>query len=122
MLDHITIRTTQIEEMRQFFQDLLGLTIGYRPAFGSHGYWLYDGPNPIVHLVPASLEAASRETEAYDHIAFRLNDYEGAVEHLKRLGLELSEYKIPELGEHRIFVQTPTGLPIELCFGGYTER
>ena len=122
MLDHVTIRTEKLEEMRHFFEMLLGLEVGYRPAFAGLGYWLYDGKSPIVHLVEANSPVALRSTEAYDHIAFRLSDYEGTVKRLKELNLELSEYKIPELGEHRIFVNTPTGLPIELCFSGYVAE
>ena len=119
MLDHITIRTTRIEENRRFFEELLGLTVGYRPPIQVPGYWLYDGPNPIVHLVPASGPDVDRTSEGYDHIAFRLPDYEGTIRRLNEMGVKFSEYKLAELGEHRVFIKTPTGISIELCFGGY---
>ena len=42
-LNHINIRTTKMEETKDFFIDIVGLEIGWRPDFDSHGYWLYCG-------------------------------------------------------------------------------
>ena len=49
-LNHINIRTVKMEETKNFFVDVVGLEIGFRPDFPSHGYWLYCGEVPIVHL------------------------------------------------------------------------
>lgn len=120
MLDHITIRTTKIEENRDFFVSLLGLEVGKRPVgFDFPGYWLYDGERPIVHLVGTDADVNHHGGEAYDHVAFRLEGYEQVIERIEAMGIARREYKIPDMGEHRIYVDTPSGLPVELCIAGY---
>ena len=50
-----------LEEMSQFYQDILKLKPGYRPPFsGSPGEWLYDeSGHPVVHLSTTSAGASS---------------------------------------------------------------
>ena len=122
MLDHVTIRTTDIERCRSFFEDLLDLRVGFRPDLGGIGYWLYDGLSPIVHLTQAETPKFDSKTEGYDHIAFRLDEYDATIQKLQGLELKYFEYKIPEIGEHRIFVNMPGGLPIELCISGFGDE
>ena len=49
-LDHINVRTDDLESVKQAFTDLLGLAEGERPSFSSPGHWLYGEGRPIVHL------------------------------------------------------------------------
>lgn len=37
-LDHYSIRTLQLEETRDFYVDVLGLSVGDRPDFDFPGY------------------------------------------------------------------------------------
>ena len=39
-LNHINIRTMKMEETKDWYCDVLGLEIGFRPPFDEHGYWL----------------------------------------------------------------------------------
>ena len=69
ILDHYTIHTADLERSRRFYQDILGLTAGYRPPFeGPPGAWLY-GPNerPVVHLY-AGRQSVATDVGAMDHI------------------------------------------------------
>ena len=50
-IDHVTLRTSDLEGTRRFLENLLGLEVGYRPNFGFPGYWLYRSGRPIVHLI-----------------------------------------------------------------------
>ncbi|WP_431269702.1 VOC family protein [Dankookia sp. P2] len=50
-LNHYTIRPVDLERTRQFYEDVLGLHVGYRPPLNFPGYWLYVGDNPTVHLI-----------------------------------------------------------------------
>ena len=44
MLDHVTLRTHDLEGTRAFFEKVLDLKPGYRPDFPFPGAWLYaDG-------------------------------------------------------------------------------
>ena len=50
-LDHVNVRTANLEAMERFYSDALGLSTGWRPPFDFDGRWLYCGEAPIVHLV-----------------------------------------------------------------------
>jgi len=50
-LDHFNIRASGplLEELREFYCDLIGLSEGFRPPFEEAGYWLYAGDLAILH-------------------------------------------------------------------------
>ena len=49
-LDHFNIRAKDLDGMRDFFVDVIGLTEGDRPSFEFPGYWLYAGDaGAVVH-------------------------------------------------------------------------
>ncbi|GES45986.1 glyoxalase [Rhizobium dioscoreae] len=115
-LDHVTLRTADLEGTRQFLQDLLGLTVGFRPNFSFPGYWLYRGDEPLVHLIPGSGVTVSRDAETIDHVGFRLKGYGAFRRKLNITGIAYSTMDLPELGERRLFVRTPGGILLELVF------
>jgi catechol 2,3-dioxygenase-like lactoylglutathione lyase family enzyme len=124
MLEHYTIRCASLERTRDFYSDVLGLTVGERPRFPFKGYWLYLGGVPIVHLVDAK-ESETRDgphrsgdTAALDHIAFRGRDLEATRATLRRHGLKFRENEVPGARIHQIFVPDPDGILIELNFRG----
>ncbi len=47
LLDHVTLRTHDLEGTRAFFEALLDLKPGYRPDFSFSGYWLYAADEAI---------------------------------------------------------------------------
>jgi len=116
MLDHATLRTHDLEGTRAFLETVLDLKPGYRPAFSFPGYWLYDGQEPILHLVPGEGGSVNRRGETIDHIGFRLTGYDAYRRKLERLDIAYSRMELPELGERRLFIQTPTGILLELVF------
>ena len=116
MLDHVTLRTHDLDATRGFFEAILGLTVGFRPPFPFPGYWLYDGAEPIVHLIPGPPVAGDRNREGVDHAAFRISDYGVTRGKLDRLDIPYSTMELPEIGERRLFLHTPTGTLIELVF------
>jgi catechol 2,3-dioxygenase-like lactoylglutathione lyase family enzyme len=116
ILDHVTLRTGDLEGTREFLQNLLGLTVGYRPPFGFPGYWLYEGDQPIVHLIPGGGTPVGRSAEAIDHIGFRLDGYDEFRAGLDKKGTPYSTMDLPDLGERRLFVRTPGQILIELVF------
>jgi catechol 2,3-dioxygenase-like lactoylglutathione lyase family enzyme len=115
-LDHVTLRTADLEGTRSFFERVLDLKPGYRPAFSFPGYWLYAGGEPIVHLIPGRSAAVDRSGETIDHAGFRLEGYSKHREKLDALGIHYSTMDLPELNERRLFVRTPTGILLELVF------
>ena len=116
MLDHVTLRTRDLEGARAFFETVLGLEVGYRPTFPFPGYWLYAGGQPILHLIPGQGGPVDRSGDTIDHVAFRLDDHEAMRQKLDRLSIPYSQMNLPELGERRLFLRTPTGILLELVF------
>ena len=49
-LDHYNLCAPRelLEELREFYTDTVGLTVGYRPPFDSAGYWLYAGEQAVL--------------------------------------------------------------------------
>ncbi len=115
-LDHVTLRTADLEGTRHFLQDLLGLTIGYRPDFDFPGYWLYQGQEPIVHLIPGGGLPVGRDAETIDHIGFRCEGYASFRQRLDDKAIPYSTMDLSDLGERRLFVRTPGGILVELVF------
>jgi len=42
-LNHFSIRTTDLDASRRFYEEVLGLRVGPRPAFPFPGLWIYAG-------------------------------------------------------------------------------
>jgi catechol 2,3-dioxygenase-like lactoylglutathione lyase family enzyme len=116
MLDHVTLRTRDLEGTKAFFETVFGLEVGYRPTFPFPGYWLYAAGQPIVHLIPGQGGPVDRSGETIDHVAFRLDGHEAMRLKLDRLSVPYSQMDLPELGERRLFIRTPTGILLELVF------
>ena len=116
VLDHVTLRTNDLDGTRAFLETVLDLKPGYRPAFSFPGYWLYADGDPVVHLIPGHGGPADRTGETIDHVGFRLADYDGMRRKLDGLGIRYSRMELPELGERRLFIRTPTNILLELVF------
>lgn len=110
-LDHINIRSTNLEATRDFLVRLLGLVDGYRPPFDFPGNWLYLGEAPIIHT---SLLTTPNPNGWVDHIAFAGFDFETERARLAREGFTYTEAAIPGTGIRQLFVMGPDGLKVEL--------
>ena len=116
LLDHVTLRTNDLEGTRAFLEAVLDLRPGDRPAFSFPGYWLYADGEPVVHLIPGHGGPVDRTGETIDHVGFRLADHDGMRRRLDGLGIPYSRMELPELGERRLFIRTSTKILLELVF------
>ena len=134
-LNHFSIRTTDLDATRVFYETVLGLTVGPRPPFPFPGLWLYNGDhasvaNAMVHVIgmdkndPEGLKqylgdrdvSALHGTGAVDHIALTATGLEAMLAHLKRLGVPYRERTVPAIGLHQLFLDDPCGLVIEFNY------
>lgn len=134
-LNHFSIRTTDLESSRAFYADVLGLTVGPRPAFPFPGLWMYRGPhddvaNAVVHIIgidrndPAGLKAYLGDRDevslegsgAVDHIAFFADGLAAMHAHLKERAVPFRERTVPSIGLHQLFLEDPSGVVIELNY------
>ncbi len=123
-LDHRGIRTTKLEESRQFYADLLGLDVGRRPdALVTNGYWLYAGETPIIHLIEESDRSATRPVVARDdwtsaggqtHVALTVERARDAVDRLTTAGVPYWDRLFRDPVMYQVFTEDPNGLLIEL--------
>lgn len=105
-LNHINIRTDQMEETKDFFVDVVGLEIGFRPPFDSHGYWLYCGDVPIVHLSLSDPEGdprtiASGRGEGLDHIGLFAQDLVATERRWRKMMSHIRNVSLVAAGSYR---------------------
>lgn len=115
-INHINIGTDRIEETRAFFRDALGLSEGWRPNFGVPGAWLYAGDVAVVHLVELKRGKRPSDEAALDHFAFEIDDYDGALDRIRKAGVEHRAVEVPGAPIRQIFLRDPNGVNIELNY------
>jgi len=126
-LDHFNIRARDMDAMRDFFVNVIGLTVGDRPNFPFPGYWLYgaEGSGAIVHLVGGDRErgyvaghgAADTEgTGVVDHLAFRGTGLADLKARLDAHDADYRERMLPNGAATQLFVAGPEGVTIEVVF------
>lgn len=121
-LDHFTLRCQpdELDTLRDFYLDVIGLTEGARADFDFAGHWLYAGGKAVVHLAAdGSANDGSpipSATGRLDHISFFTNGLVAFREKLRRKDVPFRELPVPGMPLHQLFVVDPTGLKIELTF------
>jgi catechol 2,3-dioxygenase-like lactoylglutathione lyase family enzyme len=116
-LQHINLRSADVDRSRDFYVDVIGLDVGPRPLIASVGYWLYLGAVPVIHLVQRAPDAPSPSgTGAVDHVAFHGVDFETTRARFSNRGIAFREAVIPRDGTRQLFVHDPDGVKIELNF------
>lgn len=139
-LNHVSIRTLDLDASRAFYEGVLGLQVGPRPPFPFPGLWLYAGDtadtkNAVVHLIGIDRndseglkkylgdrdEASPAGTGAIDHVAFFATGLAEMRARLDRLGVTRRERSVPGLGLRQLFVDDPNGVVVELNYAAAEE-
>ena len=134
-LNHVSIRTADLEACRRFYVEVLGLRVGPRPDFPFPGLWLYGGDDPatsqpVVHVIGVDRDDPSglsgylgertgqpvRGSGAVDHVAFAATGLSAMRVRLARLGLAIHERTVPGLGLRQLFLTDPDGIVVELNY------
>ena len=129
-LDHFSLRTLEVEKTRDFYVDILGLTIGDRPNFDFPGYWLYIDGQAVVHIVgidkddPQGLIDYLGEVNvddlngsgSVDHLAFVATKPEQLRLHLEDKDVPYREREVPSLNLYQIFVDDPNQVTVEINY------
>ncbi len=134
-INHYSIRTTDMPATRDFYERVLGLTVGPRPNFPFPGIWMYRGDhadvaNAVVHIIgmdlndPVGLKnylgdrdvSTLNGTGAIDHVAFFADGLKDMLAHLKTVGIAPRERTTPSIGLHQLFLDDPNGVVVELNY------
>ena len=117
---HYNLRAPRalLDELRDFYCEVVGLEVGHRPPFRSFGYWLYAGEQAVLHLSESS-PAENRPSApqgTFDHAAFRCIGRQAYEDELSRRGIKYRVAVVPATQLLQIFFSDPAGNGIELNF------
>jgi catechol 2,3-dioxygenase-like lactoylglutathione lyase family enzyme len=117
---NITAPVELLGPVRDFYVEVLGLSVGERPDFVREGFWLYSRGEPIVHLTACADGDARANSKVgpnfFDHIAFSCQGLAGLISRLQQLNVAYEVVKIDSLGQTQVFVRDPAGVGVELNF------
>jgi catechol 2,3-dioxygenase-like lactoylglutathione lyase family enzyme len=128
-LEHVLVLADDIDRTRDFYCQVVGLSVGARPPLAFPGYWLYAEPDGTraaclhvaerrayaAHAAQLGLTVPDRDPGVgpVDHIAFNAADYDGLLERLAQEGVRAVTNAVPG-GPRQVFIQDPNGVRIEI--------
>ncbi len=120
-LNHINIRAIDLEDTRDFYADVIGLKEGFRPPFPSHGYWMYAGDMPIIHISSQEPDSPPRTNpdgmgKGLDHFAMWGSGLADQLATLEKHGVEYAKRLAGGGSVIQVFFNDPNGVQIELGF------
>jgi catechol-2,3-dioxygenase len=117
--DHYNLRAARpvLDELRDFYRDVVGLTVGDRPPFRRFGYWLYSGDKAVLHLsLTDDGEERPSAVNTFAHAAFNCTGRADFEQRLKSLGIPYRMASVPLLNIAQLFFHDPAGNGVELQF------
>jgi len=122
-LDHVNVRTAKLEQMKDFYQNALGMTVGARPPFSFPGAWLYVQDQPVIHLVGVNDQQVLAEDDSacsklrLEHFAFSadgsIDDFKSR---LQRVGVAHDTMNPPGTDLTQLHLRDPDGNHIHIDF------
>ena len=116
-LDHVNIRTKNLDAMVAWYGLVLDMHPGERPPFPFPGAWLYANDAAMVHLVGVIQAPAPYRPDAQlEHFAIQA---EGLAEFLAHLRKEKVAYRcgvLPEMGIQQVNIHDHDGNHIHVDF------
>ncbi len=114
-LDHVNIRTADLETMVEWYEKVLDLRAGLRPAFSFGGAWLYAGHRAIVHLVAVDRRPRGIEPRI-EHFALEGRGLRAFLDRLEALGVPYELGFPPGSGLTQVNIHDPDGNHIHVDF------
>ena len=128
--EHVLILADDVDKTKDFYVDILGLNIGYRPDFPFKGYWLYLDENPKAACIHLAMRKQDTGQDYYigkkddvksgsgsiDHVAFNADDIESMKEKLEKISIEYTHRKVPGFPLEQLFIMDPDGVKVELNY------
>ena len=128
--EHVLILADDVDKTKDFYVDILGLEVGYRPDFPFKGYWLYLKENKkaaCIHLAMRKQDTGQdyhigkkddvkSGSGAIDHVAFNADDIESMMSKLDGISMEYTHRKVPGFPLEQLFINDPDGVKVELNY------
>lgn len=123
-INHVNFRSDRetMHKLKDFYCDILGLTVGKRVASTTYGYWLYIGNNDVVHLAEYKTPTAPQLNVhgTYDHVSFTCTDMPAMEAHLTTHNVPYTTRTLAS-GTKQINLKDPAGNGVELNFEEYAD-
>lgn len=107
-LDHASIRVSDVDRSRKFYEGLLGLRSTDRPDFGFPGMWYQLGEGQL-HLIQRAPMAPGSIDPTDPHFAIQVADLDAVRRQLADAGIEMLDP-----GGEQLWVRDPDGNTVEL--------
>lgn len=116
-LDHVNVRTADLDAMVEWYGRMLGMRAGPRPGFSFPGAWLYAGEQPIVHLVGRDARpGAAQEDLRIEHFAISAAGLAALVERARAAGERHEVRRVPGMPIVQVNLWDPDGNHIHVDF------
>jgi len=117
-LDHVNIRTQNLDTMIAWYSEVLGLKRGKRPNFPFNGAWMFLGDQPVVHLVEFKMDGlvGAEVNLKLEHFAFSAQGLSEFEAKLDRLKIRFDRVDIAEFNFAQINIWDPDGNHIHVDF------
>mgnify|MGYP003320548442 FL=1 len=119
-INHYNLRTDDqtMHTLKEFYINIVGLTLGQRPSFKSKGFWLNAQGKDVLHLSSTkNNEKKEHHVNAtFDHLAFSASNLKYYEEILNENNIPFTFREVPEIGTKQLFFKDPVGNGIELIF------
>ena len=136
-MEHVLVLSDDIDSTRDFYTQVVGLSVGDRPPLEFPGFWLYAGAVPCVHIADRGSYAAHAASLGLavaggspggsvgagpvgpvDHIAFSASDYDAVSARLEAAGVAAVRNAVPGAGLRQFFIEDPNGVRVEINVKG----
>lgn len=114
-LDHVNIRTKNLDAMASWYADVLGLRLGERPNAPVDGRWMYLGDKPIVHLVDAD-QVDPVSHPALEHFALSASGLDAFLARMEATGTSVHLAEIPQIQTVQVNIADSDGNHIHVDF------
>ena len=114
-LNHVLVKTSNLNVMTQFWTQHIGLELGERPPFPFPGAWLYSDSEALIHIVEDSTITPSNSV--LSHVALEAKNYTKLIKTLQKNNMVYTESDVPQSDLRQVFIQGPDGLNVEMLFG-----
>lgn len=114
-MNHFTVLTSDLEQTKNFYIEVLGLSDGPRPPLSFPGAWLYAGGQAVLHII-AGRNLPEDPAGVLDHMAFSAKGLLSTVERLNSRGIQHTLRRQTGSELWQLFLCDPSGARVELVF------
>jgi len=115
-LDHVNLRTANLERLVRFYEDAVGLKQGERPPLGFPGAWMYAGDAPVIHLVGVPEQPTPSGPLRLEHFAFTASGLRAFLARLEQRGVEYRQSRQAGTGNVVVNLRDPDGNRLHVDF------